>query len=143
MFIIWPSFSERFSCQGEREHIMSQVCIRGVGGYVPPGRRSNWELAAKFGVTEESIVKLTGIHERRLAAPEQATSDMALLAAQALLLMLALPQGGRLSLIATASADHITPSTANLVQHRLGLRPCRHMASTLAAPASMLITGAG
>src|SRR5512134_1459825 len=113
-----------FACQGEREPIMSQVCIRGVGGYTPPGRRSNRELAAKFGVTEESIVKLTGIHERRLAEPQQATSDLALLAAQA-----ALADAGMAAeavdclLVATASPDHVTPSTANLVQHRLGLRP--------------------
>ena len=51
---------------------------------VPPGRRANRELAAQFGVSEASIVKLTGIHERRLAEPEQATSDMALLAQAAL-----------------------------------------------------------
>jgi 3-oxoacyl-[acyl-carrier-protein] synthase-3 len=103
---------------------MSQVYIRGVGGYLPEQRRTNRELAAQFGVTEEYIVKLTGIHERRLAAPEQATSDMALLAAQA-----ALDDAGVATdevdclLVATASADHITPSAANLVQHRLGLRP--------------------
>jgi 3-oxoacyl-[acyl-carrier-protein] synthase-3 len=103
---------------------MSQVCIRGVGGYAPPGRRANRELAAQFGVSEASIVKLTGIHERRLAEPQQATSDMALLAAQA-----ALSDAGMTAeevdclLVATATADHITPSTANLVQHRLGLRP--------------------
>ena len=103
---------------------MSQVCIRGVGGYTPPGRRANRELAAQFGVSEASIVKLTGIHERRLAEPQQATSDMALLAAQA-----ALSDAGMTAeevdclLVATATADHITPSTANLVQHRLGLRP--------------------
>jgi 3-oxoacyl-[acyl-carrier-protein] synthase-3 len=103
---------------------MSQVCIRGVGGYTPPGRRSNQELAAQFGVTEESIIKLTGIHERRLAEPLQATSDLALLAARA-----ALADAGVAAeavdclLVATASADYVTPSTANLVQHRLGLRP--------------------
>jgi 3-oxoacyl-[acyl-carrier-protein] synthase-3 len=103
---------------------MSQVCIRGVGGYAPPGRRLNRELAAQFGVSEESIVKLTGIHERRLAEPPQATSDLALLAAQA-----ALADAGIAAeavdclLVATASADHVTPATANLVQHRLGLRP--------------------
>ena len=125
---------------------MSQVCIRGVGGYVPPGCRSNRELAAKFGVSEESIVKLTGIHERRLAEPEQATSDMALLAAQA-----ALADAGVAAeavdclLIATASADHITPSAANLVQHRLGLRPVPAYDLNAGCTGSLyaLITGAG
>jgi 3-oxoacyl-[acyl-carrier-protein] synthase-3 len=102
---------------------MSQVYIRGVGSYVPEGRRTNRDLSIQLGVTEEYIVKLTGIRERRLAASEQATSDMALLAAQT-----ALDDAGITAsavdalLVATASADYMTPSTANLVQHRLGLR---------------------
>jgi 3-oxoacyl-[acyl-carrier-protein] synthase-3 len=103
---------------------MSQVYIRGVGGYVPAGRRTNRDLAAQLGVTEDYIVKLTGVHERHLAAPEQATSDMALLAAQAALANAGIPaEEVDGLLVATASADHVTPSTANLVQHRLGLRP--------------------
>jgi 3-oxoacyl-[acyl-carrier-protein] synthase-3 len=103
---------------------MSEVYIRGVGGYLPSQCRTNRELASQFGVTEEYIVKLTGIHERRLAAPEQATSDMALLAAQAALDNAGVaPDEVDCLLVATASADYITPSAANLVQHRLGLRP--------------------
>src|SRR5262245_47680868 len=103
---------------------MSQVGIRGIGAYAPAARRTNRELAARFGVTEEHIVRLTGIHERRVAAPEQATSDLALLAAQA-----ALDDAGISAaavdclLVATASADHVTPAAANLLQQRLGLRP--------------------
>jgi 3-oxoacyl-[acyl-carrier-protein] synthase-3 len=103
---------------------MTHVCISGVGGYTPVARRTNRELSARFGMSEEQIVKLTGIHERRLAAPEEATSDMALQAAQAAL------QDAHVAteevdclLVATASADYVTPSVANLVQHRLGLRP--------------------
>ena len=64
---------------------MSQVCIRGVGCYVPEARLTNQELTTRLGVTDDYIVKLTGIRERRRAAPEQATSDMAVLAAQAAL----------------------------------------------------------
>src|SRR5262245_38953441 len=55
---------------------MSQVCIRGVGCYLPEARLTNQELVTRLGVTDDYIVKLTGIHERRRAAPEQATSDM-------------------------------------------------------------------
>lgn len=125
---------------------MSQVYICGVGGYLPPGRRTNRDLAAQFGVTEEHIVKLTGIQERRLAAPEQATSDMALLAAQA-----ALDDAGVAAdavdclLVATASADYVTPSTANLVQHRLGLRPIPAYDLNAGCTGSLyaIITGAG
>ena len=103
---------------------MSQVCIRGVGCYLPDARLTNQALATRLGVTDDYIVKLTGIHERRRAAPEEATSDMAVLAAQAAL------EDARLNpevidgvLVATATPDHVTPATANLVQRRLGLRP--------------------
>ena len=64
---------------------MSQVCIRGVGYYVPETRLTNQALATRLGVTDDYIVKLTGVRERRRAAPEEATSDMAVLAAQAAL----------------------------------------------------------
>jgi 3-oxoacyl-[acyl-carrier-protein] synthase-3 len=125
---------------------MSEVYIRSVGSYRPSGRRTNQDLAAQFGVTEEHIVKLTGIQERCLATPEQATSDMALLAAQA-----ALDEAGVAAeavdclLVATASADYVTPSTANLVQHRLGLRPIPAYDLNAGCTGSLyaIITGAG
>ncbi|MGE3536943.1 MAG: 3-oxoacyl-ACP synthase III family protein [Candidatus Tectimicrobiota bacterium] len=102
---------------------MSQVCIRGVGCYVPEGRLTNQELVARLGVTDEYIVKLTGVRERRRAAPEQATSDMALLAAEKALQDAGLgPEAIDGVIVATATPDHVTPSTANLVQQRLGLR---------------------
>lgn len=103
---------------------MSQVYIRGVGCYVPEDRQTNQVIAARLGVTDDYIVKLTGIHERRRAAPEQATSDMAVLAAQAALQDAGVsPEAIDGVLVATATGDHATPSTANLVQHQLGIRP--------------------
>jgi len=103
---------------------MSQVCIRGVGCYLPEARLTNQELVSRLGVTDDYIVKLTGIRERRRAAPEQATSDMAVLAAQAALDDAGIaPETIDGVLVATATPDHVTPSTANLVQRRLGLRP--------------------
>lgn len=102
---------------------MSQVCIRGVGCYVPEGRLTNHELITRFGVTDDYIVKLTGVQERRQAAPEQATSDLAVLAAeQALKDAAVAPETVDGLIVATATPDHVTPSTANLVQQRLGLR---------------------
>jgi 3-oxoacyl-[acyl-carrier-protein] synthase-3 len=125
---------------------MSQVYLRGVGAYAPNGRRTNSELAARLGVTEDYIVKLTGIRERHLAAPEEATSDMAIHAAQA-----ALDHAGVATddvdalLVATASSDHVTPSTANLVQHRLGLRtvPAYDLNAGCTGSLYATITGAG
>lgn len=101
---------------------MSEVYIRGVGKYVPEGRLTNQELATRLAVTDAYIVRLTGIRERRQAAAEQATSDMALVAARAALDDADVPlEEVDALLVATASSDHVTPSTANLVQHRLGL----------------------
>jgi 3-oxoacyl-[acyl-carrier-protein] synthase-3 len=103
---------------------MSQVSIRGVGCYVPEALLTNQAIATRLGVTEDYIVKLTGVHERRRAAPEEATSDMAVLAAQAALQDAGVaPEAIDGVLVATATPDHVTPSTANLVQRRLGLRP--------------------
>ena len=64
---------------------MSQIYIRGVGSYMPSARLTNADVAERFGITEEHIVRLTGIRERRRAAPEEATSDMAVNAARAAL----------------------------------------------------------
>lgn len=102
---------------------MSEVYVRGVGKYVPAGRLTNQDLATRFEVTDEYIVKLTGVRERRQAAAEQATSDMALMAARAALDDADIPpEAVDGLLVATASSDHMTPATANLVQHGLGLR---------------------
>lgn len=125
---------------------MSQVYLRGVGAYAPSGRLTNSELAARLDVTEDYIVKLTGVRERHLAASEEATSDMAMQAAQA-----ALDHAGVRAddidalIVATASADHVTPSTANLVQHRLGLRPVPAYDLNAGCTGSLyaLITGSG
>jgi 3-oxoacyl-[acyl-carrier-protein] synthase-3 len=125
---------------------MTQVCISGVGGYVPAGRRTNEELATRLGVTEAYIVKLTGIRERRLAAPGEATSDMALHAAHAALQNAGVDPGEVDGLIvATATADHVTPSAANLLQHRLGLRqvPSYDLNAGCTGSIYALITAAG
>ena len=101
---------------------MSQVCIRGVGSYMPSARLTNAAVAERFGITEERIVRLTGIRERRRAAPEEATSDMAVNAARAALVDAGLAHDAvECVIVATASPDHITPSTANLVQQALQL----------------------
>ncbi|MCZ6872805.1 MAG: ketoacyl-ACP synthase III [bacterium] len=125
---------------------MFQVYLRGVGTYVPSGRRTNSELAARLDVTEDYIVKLTGIRERRFAASAEATSDMAMQAAQAALDHAGVtPDEVDALIVATASADYVTPSTANLVQHRLGLRPVPAYDLNAGCTGSLyaLITGTG
>jgi 3-oxoacyl-[acyl-carrier-protein] synthase-3 len=101
---------------------MLQVCIRGVGSYLPSARVTNAQIAQRFGITDEHIVRLTGIRERRRAAPDEATSDMAVKAARAALADAGM-EGDAVQcvIVATASPDHLTPSTANLVQEALHL----------------------
>ncbi len=59
--------------------------IVGTGGYVPARVVTNEELAGPAGMTPAAIYRRTGIKERRWAAPDEATSDLALRAATAAL----------------------------------------------------------
>ena len=131
---------------GREEPSMTPVCISGVGAYAPPERRTNQQLAASLGVTEDHIVKLTGIRERRLAPSHEATSDMALKASQTALQQAGLaPEEIDGVLVATATADYQTPSVANLLQHQLGMRqvPAYDINAGCTGSLYALITGAG
>lgn len=97
--------------------------IAGLGRYVPRTVLTNADLERMVDTTDEWITVRTGIKERRVAAPEEATSDLAVEAARE-----ALEQAGvdaaelDLILVGTASPDMIFPATACLVQDRLGAR---------------------
>lgn len=71
--------------------------------------------------SDEWIVAHTGIRERRIAAGHQATSDLAVLAAQRALKVAGV-QAREIDFIicATSSPDHLLPATANIIQHQLG-----------------------
>ena len=96
------------------------VVIRGTGSSCPERRLTNADLAKRVDTTDEWIVTRTGIRERRVLPPDEATSDLATRAAQK-----ALEQSGidadQLDLIAVATVtpDTLTPSTANRVQKNL------------------------
>lgn len=97
------------------------VTIRGTGSYLPATVTTNAELAASLGVDEQWIVAKTGIQERRVAAPEQATSDLATRAAQAALDAARLSPGDiDLIIVATSTPDEVLPATACRVQANLG-----------------------
>lgn len=104
--------------------------IIGTGGYLPDERVDNEQLAerlARRGVqtSNEWIVERTGIHARHLAPAGTLSSDLALPAARAALQMAGL-QADELDLIivATSTPDMVFPSTASIVQHKLGVRGC-------------------
>jgi 3-oxoacyl-[acyl-carrier-protein] synthase III len=97
--------------------------IRGTGSYVPTGRLTNQQLESMVVTNDEWITTRTGISERSVAAPEQATSDLAYEAAVA-----ALSSAGMNAeeidfiLVATETPDHPFPPVACQLQHRLGCR---------------------
>jgi 3-oxoacyl-[acyl-carrier-protein] synthase-3 len=102
--------------------------VLGTGSYLPPGRVSNQDLAerlAKQGVetSDEWIVARTGIHARHFAEPDVTTSDLALIAAQRAIEAADVdPQSIDLIIVATSTPDYVFPSTACLLQNKLGIK---------------------
>ena len=107
----------------------------GTGGYVPARIVTNEELAGLTGVAPAAIYRRTGIRERRWAAPDEATSDLALCAAKAAL-DAAGTQAAALDaiILSTTSPDTPMPSAACHVQRMLGAK--RAFAFDLAASCS-------
>ena len=96
------------------------VLIRGTGSALPERVISNADLERLIDTNDEWIVTRTGIRERRMLAPEEATSDIVTRAAQR-----ALEQAGLtakdldLIIVATCTPDTFTPATANHVHRNL------------------------
>ncbi len=96
--------------------------IAGIGSYLPQRRLTNTDLEKMVDTSDEWITTRTGITERRLAEEGQATSDLAQIAAQRAIDTAGVAPGDiDLLIVGTSSPDMILPSTASLVQHRLGL----------------------
>ena len=97
------------------------ITITGLGCYVPERVMTNHELAKMVDTSDEWIVERTGIHERRVAAPEEAMSDLALPAAERALRQAGIPPAEiDLIIVATVTADMAFPSTGALVADALG-----------------------
>lgn len=96
------------------------VGITGLGSYVPEKILTNSDLEKIVDTSDEWIVDRTGIRERRIAAPEQATSDLAYEAAkQALDDAGIAPEELDLIIVATATPDMFFPSVACIIQDKL------------------------
>ena len=95
--------------------------ILGLGHYLPSEVVPNGPIAERVGVDDEWIVKRTGIHARRRVAPNERTSDLAVFAARRALQDAGV-EPGELDyvIVATMTADEITPNCAPLVAHALG-----------------------
>ena len=96
--------------------------IAGVGGALPDRCLTNHDLARMMDTSHEWIVSRTGIEARRIAAEDECTSDLAEAAARKALIDADLTADDiDLIVLATATPDNTFPSTAVIVQHRLGM----------------------
>jgi 3-oxoacyl-[acyl-carrier-protein] synthase-3 len=96
--------------------------VRGVGGYLPARVMTNQELASKVDTSDEWIVQRTGIHERRIAAAGETTSDLGLAAARAALADAGIAADAvDLIVLATSTPDQTFPASAVTIQAELGI----------------------
>lgn len=127
------------------------VGILGMGHYVPEKTLTNFDLEKMVETSDQWITERTGIKQRHIAAPEEATSDLCYNAA-----MVALKDAGvapeklDLVIVATASPDHVFPSTACLVQDKIGAKNaaafdlaagCSGFVYSLGVASQMIATG--
>lgn len=97
------------------------VALIGTGSYVPERRLTNADLEKMVDTSNEWIIERTGIEERRIAAPDEKTSDMATKAAQRAIEAAGVtPEEIDLIIVGTVTPDTFTPSTACYVQANLG-----------------------
>ena len=100
---------------------MPKAKITAVGCYTPPNLLTNDDLSKMVDTNDQWILERTGIRQRHIAPPEMATSDMAVEAAKiALANSGTAPEEVDCILLCTVTPDTMFPSTACLVQHRLG-----------------------
>ncbi len=97
--------------------------ITGIGGYLPENVVTNHDFAKRMDTSHEWIVERTGIHQRHFAGEGEFTSDLCVKAAER-----ALDQAGLTAeeldyiIVGTTTPDRTFPSTATIVQRKLGNR---------------------
>jgi 3-oxoacyl-[acyl-carrier-protein] synthase-3 len=119
-----PAVSEALARNGAHRRIPTRTAtVLGLGHRLPDQIVSNGPIARRLGIDDEWIVRRTGVRTRRHVAPDERLSDLAAAAGRH-----ALSDAGveaadvDLVLVATMSADEITPNAAPLVAHALGAR---------------------
>jgi len=101
---------------------MPSIVLAGTGSYAPSRVMTNDELSEIVDTSDEWIRARTGIRERRIAAADETTSDMAAkAAADALRAANCAPEDIELVVVATVTPDRLFPNTACFVQEKLGL----------------------
>jgi len=139
------------SAPSAAEPLTANPGIVGVGGALPPGVVENAAITPLIGVSDEWIVKRTGIRARRYADPRSALADLAAQAGAAALLDAGLDASQvDLVLVASCSQDSAMPNAAPVVAHLLGTREagafdvgsaCTGFIAALAAARAILLAG--
>ncbi len=106
----------------------NSIVIKGTGKYVPEKTVTNDDLSKIVDTSDEWIFGRSGIKRRRIAADGETTSDMALKASKAAIESAGLtPHDIDLVIVTTVNPDMLFPSTACILQAKLGIRnniPC-------------------
>jgi 3-oxoacyl-[acyl-carrier-protein] synthase-3 len=104
---------------------MTCTRISGTGSYLPARIVTNRELESRVDTTDEWIRERSGIVQRHVAADDEQASDLALEAGRRALAAAGLKAGDiDLIIVATTTPDMIFPSTACILQGKLGTGPC-------------------
>jgi 3-oxoacyl-[acyl-carrier-protein] synthase-3 len=99
--------------------------IVGTGGYLPAKALTNHDLERTVDTTDEWIYTRTGIRQRHIAADDEKTSDLALHASRKALDAAGIgPADLDLIVVATTTPDMVFPSTACILQSKLGAKNC-------------------
>ena len=101
---------------------LSRIRISGLAGTVPKQKEHNAGYRWIPARERESLIRTIGVETRRVAARGTTTSDLCTIAAERLLSELGWERGGiDLLIFVSQSRDYLVPTTACIVQHRLGL----------------------
>src|SRR5690242_14424108 len=116
--------SAKFKNPRAKHNFVGRTCsITGVGSYVPEKILTNADLEKMVETSDEWITTRTGIKERRIAAANEFTADLAAKAAERAMKMANVTADQiDLIIVATITPDMPFPSTACLVQHKLGAK---------------------
>ncbi len=120
--------------------MQAKPVVAGLGAYAPEKVLTNEDLEEMVDTSDEWIRQRTGIRERRIVADDEATSDLGVRAARSALEEAELdPEALDLIIVATATPDMAFPSTACVIQRKLGVNSCGAM--DLSAACSGFIYG--
>ncbi|OAI14052.1 3-oxoacyl-ACP synthase [Methylomonas lenta] len=99
--------------------------VIGTGGYLPATVRTNDDISTMVDTSDSWIYERTGIKSRRIAGAEETASSMAEIAARQAIEMAGIDvESIDLIIVATGTPDRVYPSTACLLQQRLGIQQC-------------------